>query len=114
MSTAAKRKASPAATGEALDTSTQVLKRTFRAADRQAQRDRILEALRRRPHTTDELRRDPIGSFQCPTRIHELRKAGYAIETARVEVVDADGFIHPRVALYSLVGEPEQRQGVLL
>lgn len=65
-----------------------------------AQRERILKLLRLRPHNGYELRR--AGFYQCPSRIFELRARGYEIETQRVVVVDQDGFVHPRVALYSL------------
>ena len=68
----------------------------------EAQRHRIIEALLRRPQTSYDLRR--MGCYQCPTRVFELRQLGYEIETSRVVVVDADGFQHGGVALYSLVG----------
>jgi predicted membrane GTPase involved in stress response len=67
---------------------------------REAQHATILRLLAARPYTSYELRR--AGCYQCPTRILELRRAGYTIETTRVTVVDRDGFEHPRVALYSL------------
>ena len=66
------------------------------------QRQRIIDALHRRPQTSYDLRR--IGCYQCPTRVFELRQLGYEIETSRVVVVDADGFRHGGVALYSLAG----------
>ncbi|RYH51398.1 MAG: hypothetical protein EON54_15080 [Alcaligenaceae bacterium] len=72
---------------------------------RRAQHAKIMALLRLRPHTSYELRR--AGCYQCPTRIYELRSAGHSIATTRVTVVDQDGFAHPRVALYSLSGEPE-------
>ena len=68
------------------------------------QRKEILSRLSIRPHTSYELRR--AGCYQCPTRVFELRAMGHQIETARVTVVDQDGFEHPRVALYTLVGVP--------
>lgn len=72
----------------------------------EAQRQRILDALRRRPQTSYDLRR--IGCYQAPARVKELRdRFGYMIETTRVTLVDRDGYRHPRAALYSLVGEPE-------
>lgn len=70
------------------------------SASTEAQRERILRALSLRPHNSYELRR--AGCYQCPTRVLELRRAGYTIETTRVTVVDEDGFEHPRIALYSL------------
>lgn len=66
-----------------------------------SQRARILEALRLRPQTTEDLRR--IGIFQAPARVEELRdRFGYAIDTSRVTLVDRAGYSHPRAALYSL------------
>jgi hypothetical protein len=65
------------------------------------QRAVILQALQRGPKTSYDLRR--LGSYQCPTRIFELRNLGHSIETARVTVVDRDGFSHARVALYTLL-----------
>ena len=67
----------------------------------EAQHDRILDALRRRPHTTHDLR-CLVGVFQVSTRVKELRELGWNIETHRVNIVDTYGFLHPRCALYSL------------
>lgn len=67
----------------------------------EAQRDRLLRALRRRPHTTEELR--AAGIFQVPARVKELRdRFGYSITTSRITLVDREGFSHPRAALYTL------------
>jgi hypothetical protein len=71
----------------------------------EAQRQRILDALRRGPKTSYDLRR--LGCYQAPARIKELRdKFGYLIETQRVTLVDRDGYLHPRAARYSLISEP--------
>jgi len=71
----------------------------------EAQRQRILDALRRGPKTSYDLRR--IGCYQAPARIKELRdRFGYVIQTERVTLVDRDGYLHPRAARYSLVSEP--------
>lgn len=69
--------------------------------DVRAQRQRVLVMLRRRARTTLELR--AAGVLMPATRIFELRGAGHAIKTARVVRVDAQGFRHAGVALYSLV-----------
>ena len=67
----------------------------------EAQRDRILNALKQRPHTSYDLRL--IGCYQAPTRIKELRdNLGHCIETTRVVGVDNEGYTHRGVALYSL------------
>ena len=78
----------------------------------EAQHDRILSALRLRPHTSYELRK--LGCYQCPARVKELREQGYSITTERVMVWDDEGYAHRNVALYSLHGEPgmqENRHG---
>lgn len=70
-----------------------------------AQRDRILAALRQRPHTSYELRR--LGCYQAPARIKELRDwHGFEISTQRVTLVDQDGYSHAGAALYTLECEP--------
>lgn len=69
------------------------------------QERRIVNALKIRPHTTDDFR--AIGIFQISARIWGLRAQGWVINTDRVTVVDRDGFAHPRAALYSLVSAPE-------
>ncbi len=75
----------------------------------EAQRHRIIEALRIRPHTSYDLRR--LGIYQAPARIKELRgKFGYIITTDPVVIVDRDGYHHANVALYTLVSEPVEVQ----
>ena len=72
----------------------------------EAQRQRIVTALRARPQSTEDLRK--LGIFQAAVRVKELRDAfGFEIETARVTVIDREGYPHPRAALYSLVAEPK-------
>lgn len=72
----------------------------------EAQRERIVRALRLRPQTSYDLRR--IGCYQAPARVKELRdRFGYVITTDRVTLVGRDGFSHPGAALYTLVSEPE-------
>lgn len=68
------------------------------------QRARAIEALRTGPKTSNDLRR--LGLYQAPTRIFELRERGYEITSHPVTVVDADGFAHSGVALYTLISEP--------
>lgn len=71
----------------------------------EAQRERILHALRRRPQTSYDLR--CLGIYQAPARVMELRdRLGYSIVTDRVTLFDRDGYAHPRAAIYSLIGEP--------
>ncbi len=79
---------------------------TAKSTHSEAQRQRILNALRMRPQTSYDLRR--IGCYQAPARVKELRdRFGYVINTDRVTLVDRDGYMHPRAALYSLVSEPD-------
>lgn len=79
---------------------------TDRSTAAEAQRQRIVKALQRRPQTTEDLRK--LGIFQVPARVKELRdRHGYQIETARVTVVDREGYSHARAALYSLRGRQE-------
>ena len=66
----------------------------------EAQRQRILASLGRAPKTSHQLRCE--GIYQVSARIKELREMGYRIHTHRVNLVDRDGFWHPRCALYSL------------
>ena len=74
-----------------------------------AQRERIIEALRLRPHTSYDLRR--LGIYQAPARVKELRdRFGYGITTDPVVIVDRDGYRHARVALYTLISEPEGQE----
>lgn len=75
----------------------------------EAQRERIVEALRIRPHTSYDLRR--LGIYQAPARVKELRdRFGYGITTDPVVIVDRDGYRHARVALYTLISEPEGQE----
>lgn len=76
-----------------------------RSTSAEAQRDRIIQALRIGPQTSYDLRR--LGCYQAPARIKELRdRFGYCILTKRVTLWDRDGYAHPRAALYVLESEP--------
>lgn len=70
----------------------------------EAQFERILQALRLRPHTTEDFRK--LGIFQISARIFGLRARGHNIVTNLVSITDRDGYTHHGVALYSLEGEP--------
>lgn len=78
--------------------------RKFSAASTatEAQRERILEALERRPHTTHDLL--TLGVFRPGARIRELREMGHDIVTERVTLVDEWGYTHDRCAQYSMGG----------
>lgn len=68
----------------------------------ESQRQRIIDALKLRPHTSYDLRK--MGCYQANTRILELRRKGFNITTERVSIWDEEGYQHNRVALYSLAG----------
>jgi hypothetical protein len=77
-----------------------------RSTSGEAQRDRIIEALRSGPKTSYDLRR--IGCYQAPARVKELRdRFGYSIRTERVTLYDRDGYMHPGAARYHLEAEPQ-------
>lgn len=84
-----------------------IAQRNFKARNTsvEAQRERIIAALRERPQTSYDLR--CLGIYQAPARIKELRdRFGYDIRTETVTLYDRDGFIHPNAARYHLDGEP--------
>jgi hypothetical protein len=67
------------------------------------QQQRILEALRRGPQTTDDLRE--LGIYQTSARIFGLRKQGHEIIMSRFSGMGRDGFYHRRMGKYTLVRE---------
>lgn len=92
--------------GESGEAAKQIIQRQYssKSTATEAQRVRILDALRISPKTTYDLRR--MGCYQAPARIIELRRMGYDIETELVALYDRDGYLHPRCARYHLRGEP--------
>lgn len=93
----------PAATGFlATNQNTNAAKFTSKSTATEAQRHRILNALRAGPKTSYELRR--IGCYQSAARVKELRdRFGHNITTYRVNLVDGDGYWHRGCALYTLI-----------
>ncbi len=77
-----------------------------------AQYQRIVQALRRRPHTSYELM-TIAGVYHPPSRIFELRAMGFVITKTPLTVVDRDGYAHAGVALYSLDSEPEDADSLI-
>jgi hypothetical protein len=76
-----------------------------RSTSGEAQRDRIVQALRSGPKTSYDLR--CLGCYQAPARIKELRdQFGYSIRTERVTLYDHEGYMHPGAARYHLEAEP--------
>lgn len=94
----------PGQGGEAAKQATEQRQYSRKSTATEAQRQRILEALRTGPKTSYDLRR--MGCYQAPARIIELRRLGYEIETERVALYDRDGYMHPRCARYHLRAEP--------
>jgi predicted transcriptional regulator len=103
MSARQKENASVAVTTKALRKhETQSPERNARSTTTQAQRDRVLAALKRRPQTTEDLRK--LGIFQTAARVKELRDHdGHHIDTSLVTLYDREGFVHRRAARYALV-----------
>ena len=75
-----------------------------------SQRDRIIARLRRGPATRIELEQQE-NIPDATARIHELRKAGFTIDTDFVPVVNAHG-TYSNCARYTL-RDGEDGQGVL-
>ncbi len=73
-----------------------------------AQRGRLLAALKTRPLSTLEARRE-IDVLHPAARVMELRRDGYPIERAWTHDVTSEGYLH-RVARYHLSGERAQRE----
>lgn len=94
----------PSQGGEAAKQATEQRQYSRKSTATEAQRARILDALRSGPKTSYDLRR--LGCYQAPARIIELRRMGYEIETEPVDLYDRDGFLHRRCARYRLVSEP--------
>lgn len=90
--------------GEGAKQATEQRQYSRKSTATEAQRLRILEALRIGPKTSYDLRR--MGCYQAPARIIELRRMGYEIETELVTLYDRDGYMHPRCARYHLRAEP--------
>lgn len=82
------------------------LKSIARRTDTEAQRQKILTALRSGPKTTDQLR--ALGVYQVSARIWGLRASGYNIVTDLFDGYAADGLRHSRLGRYTLVSEPEK------
>jgi helix-turn-helix protein len=77
---------------------------TNRSTATAAQEQRIIEALRTGPKTTDQLRE--AGCYQTSARIFGLRARGYVINTELHDGIGADSFWHKRMARYTLMAEP--------
>lgn len=76
-----------------------------RSTGTDAQFARLIALLRNGPQTTYALRKHGIA--QTSSRIWDLRARGYNILTELVDAYDSDGYLHARVARYTLMAEPE-------
>lgn len=70
-----------------------------------AQRQRVVSYLRAGSQTTYSLRKRGIS--HPAMRVKELIARGYVIDSSPVTAIDSDGYAHNRVALYTLIAEPE-------
>lgn len=71
----------------------------------EVQRQKVLALLRQSSKTTIDLRAH--GIMMPATRVFELKKAGYGIQTDLLPLFDEHGFKHANCARYSLVYEPD-------
>lgn len=72
----------------------------------QSQRAFIRDCLRKRPHSTLELRN--MGICSPAPRIMELRARGYEIMTTFATETDHAGRKHNNIAVYELLSEPKE------
>lgn len=80
-----------------------------RSTSTDAQFARLVALLRTGPQTTYSLRKHGIA--QTSSRIFDLRARGYVIHTELIDAYDSDGYLHTKVARYSLLQEPMPADG---
>ncbi len=76
-----------------------------RSTATEAQIQRLLDLLRTGSRHTHERRRQGIS--HPAGRVQDLEGRGFVIDSDRTTTVDGDGFIHSRVAIYTLISELE-------
>lgn len=76
--------------------------------DAASQRKRLVELLRASAQTTYSLRAKGIS--HPAARVRELITHGFKIATSLVTAADSDGYLHARVALYTLRAEPNRQK----
>lgn len=74
-----------------------------RSTSTEAQRAKLLAMLKVKPQTTIELR--DSGIMMPAARVFELKRIGHIIRREIITQYDANGYLHPRCARYSLVTE---------
>lgn len=102
-----KAKGPTVAPASPLKTETSTRKFSAKSTATEAQYERVLNLLRTGKRNTIELRR--AGVIAPAVRIKELKDwFGYDIPTVeRIDTWDDEGFLHPRIAVYELVSEPD-------
>ncbi|MBY6102961.1 helix-turn-helix domain-containing protein [Marinobacter nauticus] len=73
----------------------------------QAQRERLLAALKELGAVNTMFARDALNIMSPAARIKELRERGHKIDTDRLYIYDRDGRLHSRVARYVLMRQAQ-------
>jgi hypothetical protein len=73
-----------------------------------AQARRLLERMRTAPINSFEIIEE-LNICRPSARIADLRADGYEIHTRLSDLIDGQGFKHPRCATYTLLSEPVQK-----
>lgn len=94
--------------GEVVTANESKRKYSPRSTATEAQIQKLLELLRIRPRHTHELRKQGIS--HPSGRVGDLKQRGCTFGRQLINTVDSDGFTHIRVALYSLISEPEEQE----
>lgn len=81
--------------------------RSLRDISAPAQCLRLVERLRAGPINSFEIT-DQLNICRPGAPIANLRGAGYEIRTCLADLIDGQGFKHPRVATYQQMAEPTQ------
>ena len=92
--------------GRPLENTKQHRQFSAKSTAREAQYQRIIALTRTGDRSTIELRK--AGVMMPAARVKELREQrGYDIQRVALrDLYDEEGFLHPRVAIYSLLSEP--------
>ncbi|ARU27755.1 helix-turn-helix domain-containing protein [Cellvibrio sp. PSBB006] len=72
-------------------------------ASANAQRKRLLEALKSLGAVNTLYARDRLNIMAPAPRVKELREQGHLIHTDRISITDQNGFLHRNVARYVLI-----------
>lgn len=83
------------------------MKKRLLDTSRQAQVQRVIDALRTGSKSTIDLQRDE-NIMRPAARVHDAKQRGYDITTSLQSLNDDYGRPHGRVAVYSLIAEPKR------